>query len=447
MNTDFLTYGIPLFFALSLIYLILIGSILRDYYQGKKRFKFLQKFLLFFSEIPSIIFFNLKKLPITNYFYKPTILLKHKDKKKFYKFISNKREGLLVLPRYDHYEGRSLVEIIDLDNFKIIHTYKHNIADMNKKIKNKKKFKGLYTIIGPRKFLYWHPLILDDGSLICDGNIGPEFKIDFNSNLKWINDELIFHHSKMLDHEGNIWLGGRLVDRSKYLKKYSLNEVNDDAIVKINSNGEILLKKSVIEILFENKIWDKNNITELKKNYTPTHLNSIEPAFSDTKYWKKGDIFINLKHQKMIILYRPSTNKIINTITGPFSMQHDINIISENEISIFNNNNFIFDNKYSEVVIYNFETHQFRKLFNSQLQKENFKTYLSGKGQVLADGSLFVEEQRHGRIILFNKNGQKEWEFINKSTNGDIGYTGCCRIIEDKLFVKKFKQLVDNKEN
>ena len=27
---------------------------------------------------------------------------------------------------------------------------------------------------------------------------------------------------------------------------------------------------------------------------------------------------------------------------------------------------------------------------------------------------MLVEEQNHGRIIFFNKDGKKEWEYINK---------------------------------
>ena len=32
-----------------------------------------------------------------------------------------------------------------------------------------------------------------------------------------------------------------------------------------------------------------------------------------------------------------------------------------------------------------------------------------------------VEEQNHGRIILLNSEGNKEWEFVTK-INGDISY-------------------------
>ena len=77
----------------------------------------------------------------------------------------------------------------------------------------------------------------------------------------------------------------------------------------------------------------------IKENHEPVHLNCIEPVFNDTKYWKQGDV-TNLKHKSQIVLYRPSTT-VINLIKGPFSMQHDIKVISENKISIFNNN-FIY---------------------------------------------------------------------------------------------------------
>ena len=88
----------------------------------------------------------------------------------------------------------------------------------------------------------------------------------------------------------------------------------------------------------------------------------------------------------------------------------------------------------------------FKKLFNDQLQKENFKTYTQGLSHIFKDGALMVEEQNHGRIILFNNEGKKEWEFVNKDENGDIGHVTWSRVIENKLFIDNFKSLVENKE-
>jgi len=323
---------------------------------------------------------------------------------------------------------------------------------MNNKVTNTKEFPKLKIDDAPIRFEYRHPLLLEDGSIISDSDYSVEFKIDFCSNLQWINDEEVFHHSKMLDHEGNIWVGGQMNPKSQYVKKYAIKNFADDSIIKINTDGKILYNKSITEILIENNIVADNfaytssvfNAKDPTKD--PIHVNYIEPAFTDTEYWQQGDVFISIRHQSAIIHYRPSTNKVINYITGPFAKQHDVDIISDREISIFNNNNFFVNNEHSEVLIYNFETKTFKKLFNDQLQKENFKTESQGLSHIFKDGSLMVEEQNHGRIILFNDKGKKEWEFVNKDNKGYVGYVSWSRVIEDEQFIRNFKSLVKNKK-
>ena len=55
-----------------------------------------------------------------------------------------------------------------------------------------------------------------------------------------------------------------------------------------------------------------------------------------------------------------------------------------------------------------------------------------------------VEEQNHGRILLFNNKGEKEWEFVNMDENGDIGFVNWFRILENEQFIEKFKLLVES---
>ena len=444
MFKKFFTYPVFLVLFLSFIGVMGFGSLLRHHYHGGERVQSLQKIAVLISEVPMNVR-NMIKYGKIN-LDKLTPLTKNKEKKRFEQFIENKRNSLLVLPRYEHSLSRSVVDIIDLNNFEIIHTYKHDIDEMNKKVINTKEFPKLKVDSSPIRFIYQNPLLFEDGSLI--GIYGPSYKIGFCSNLQWINDEENFHHSQMIDHEGNIWVGGRMNPKSQYVKKYAIKDFIDDSIIKINTDGKKLFNKSVTEILIENNIVAKNFAltTSLSNQLDPIHLNDIEPVFTDTEYWQQGDVFISIRHQSAIIHYRPSTNKVINYITGPFAQQHDVDIISDKEISILNNNVFFVNNKYSEVVIYNFETKKFRKLFNDQLQKENFKTNSQGLSHIFKDGSLMVEEQNYGRIILFNNKGEKEWEFVNKDKNGDIGKVYWSRVIEDQLFIEKFKLLVKNKK-
>ena len=62
--------------------------------------------------------------------------------------------------------------------------------------------------------------------------------------------------------------------------------------------------------------------------------------------------------------------------------------------------------------------------------------------QILSDGSLMVEEEEImvGSFYLTIK-VIKEWEFVNKDENDNIGQISWSRIIENPTFVKKYKSL------
>ena len=435
-------YYIFLILFLLLIVIMGTGAIVKYHYMGGTKYSFLQKTVMFITSIP----FSFKRM-IDFRTLNPNeleVLTKHKDKKRFDQLINSKRNSLLVLPHYVNALKASVVDIIDLNNFEVIHRYRHYIGEMNNQIRNIDKFPRIKIDASPIRFQYIHPLILDDGSLIASSSESVLFKIDFCSNLKWISEE-IFHHSKMLDHEGNILVPGKLNPKTKYIEN---ERIVDDAIFKISTDGKILYKKSIIELMVERDLPNRTDLVSyiLRGYEDPIHLNDIEPALSDTSHWKTGDVFLSSPKLNAIIHYRPSNNQVINYITGPFSVQHDVDIISEEEISIFNNNELSDDNEHSEVIIYNFRTKTFKKLFNNQMQKENIKTKTQGLSHIFKDGSLLVEEQNHGRIILFNNKGEKEWEFVNKDKNSDIGIISWSRVIEDELFIENFKLMVKNKQ-
>ena len=80
--------------------------------------------------------------------------------------------------------------------------------------------------------------------------------------------------------------------------------------------------------------------------------------------------------------------------------------------------------------------------FFSYLQNENFKTPAHGIAEILKDGSMLVEEF-YGRSIFFNKDGEKEWEFVNKDSKGQIFLISWSRIIEDIDFIEKIKNKIE----
>ncbi len=167
------TYFVLLIIFLSIIGLILFGFSIKYFAEGGKKFLSLKNPFFFIAEIPRQPIKMIQSKSFNPN--KPKVLIKHKDKERFQQFIPNKRNALLVLPRYDHNLSRSVVDIIDLNNFEVIHTYHHDIAEMNKKIKNTEEFSRINIDDAPIRFEYWHPLILNDGSLVSKNDRSPLF--------------------------------------------------------------------------------------------------------------------------------------------------------------------------------------------------------------------------------------------------------------------------------
>ena len=436
---NFFTYKFFLIIFLFIILLICFGSIIQFHNKGGQQFKLLRQTSVIISEIPFRIFHIVKYKDI--YFDKPKAKKKEFNKKDYSTTFSDiNKNALLVLPIYVEDLHKSVIKIIDLSNSENIYTYDFDIKKIN-------ELSGLN--FKNYRFLYYHPLLLDDGSIILKGNNTPIFKIDLCNNLEWVNYNEKTHHSTEIDDENNVWVPARFIynlKKNNFFEnddKKMLDRVIDDAILKINLKGQVLFKKSVLEILLENNVIKSKY--DYIKNATPIHLNDIEPALSDTQFWKKGDLFLSLRNPSSIIHYRPSNNKVINVISGwPINEQHDVDIISENEISIFNNKNFYIDSRNSEILIYNLETKKFKKLFDKELQKLNFKTRTQGLSHIFTDGSLLVEESVFGRIILLSNEGKKIIEYVNEDLKKNRGRITWSRVIEDKQFIEKFKTSINN---
>ena len=200
-----------------------------------------------------------------------------------------------------------------------------------------------------------------------------------------------------------------------------------------------MFEKSVSQILIDNGLGYLIFSTGTKDfEKDPIHLNDIQPVDFDGKFWKKGDIFLSLRNQSMIVLYRPLTNKIIWKWVGPFSQQHDVDILDDYRISIFNNNaiNVIGDKNildgYNEVIIYDFKTNKHNSYLKESLIKNSIRTRTQGLSEILPNGDLFIEENNSARLLYFNSDGTLKWTFLNRSKNGktyNLGWSEFCMML------------------
>ena len=431
---------------LSLILAISTGILVRQELVGSSKFGIFSKTALFLAEIPM----NLKTIYRGQSYDLKVNLTSDSRFQNISEFQGKplNNEIYLLLSRYDGNSKRSIVELVDLRNFEIKKTWNPNIDQINTLVDTSQpEFEYIDRDHNANKFRILHPILTEDGGLIFK-HYTPLIKIDKNSELVWLNQEDAFHHSIEQDHNGDFWVPTRAfpykVDKNYVGSNYG--NYLDDQITKVSADGEILFQKSVSNILIENNL---KALLFTKKHFIhdPMHLNDIQPILTDGQYWKRGDVFLSLRHLSMIILYRPSTNKILWKSEGNISSQHDVNILDDHRISIFNNNAYSYFNGNSvdennQVIIYNFSNESYSKYLNKSLKQHEVRTITEGRSMILGNNDLFVEESNYGRLLYFNEDASLQWQYVNRAKNDNVYLLNWSRIIHKSNDINKVRKIL-----
>ena len=97
----------------------------------------------------------------------------------------------LLLSRYSIEHNQSIVELVNLENFEVLHKWIPDIDYFNSLIKKVGQFKNLKRDNNKRRFRIFHPLMTDNGGIIFSDNYSQLIKIDHCSNLKWQNTDYL----------------------------------------------------------------------------------------------------------------------------------------------------------------------------------------------------------------------------------------------------------------
>jgi hypothetical protein len=267
----------------------------------------------------------------------------------------------------------------------------------------------------------FHPVYLSDGSLVYYFGYtwSPMRRIDASGNVIWEQDQFIFHHGMELNKDGDIWACARVGDSNSGMCKIENRTVFyfDYTIAKLDiETGEVLFHKSISELLKENNL--ANYILKAPSINDPIHLNDIQPALKSTDYYEEDDVFLSLRTLSCIIHYRPSTNKVIKIIEGPFVNQHDVDFLNDHTLAIFNNNLYVggfygtdvapadssklvdMGDFYSNIVTYDLRNGEFSFIGDSIFRANKIYTGSEGLQIFIDPKTYFVEEQNSGLLWI-----------------------------------------------
>lgn len=348
-----------------------------------------------------------------------------------FKIIPQNTKAQLLVPSYDYDRNLPICNLYDLDTGKSIKKW----SLPEEEVKSERRF-----LINQNSY-FGHPLMLIDSSIIFYTR-GFLARLDKNEKILWKNNLIDFHHSLEQDSHGNIWACFTEKTNNYYppLWKNKLKNYKDDGIIKIDSEtGMVLFKKSITQMLIENNyVYLVDGIGKVEEDQI--HVNDVQPVLVDSKYWKEGDVFISIRNRSTIILYRPSTNKIIWLKTGPWVNQHDVDILDDSRISVFGNDAAIVaigiykhlftSSKHNNIYVFNFESNSISMPYHRIMEKTNISTKEEGGCEILTNGDVLIDETRKGKVYLLD--------------TSQIKFTFSERIDEKHIYMLPWVRYIEN---
>jgi len=139
---------------LSFPFAVGFGFLVRQELAGSQKLGMISQSALFLTEIPSKLKYLLEESGLE---------LKVNDRfpnLSGFNGLPNDEEQYLLLSTYDGNSKEGKVELVDLTNFDVLHTWNPDIDQFNKNLKNNDEFKYMNRDRNNSRFLLTHPQII-----------------------------------------------------------------------------------------------------------------------------------------------------------------------------------------------------------------------------------------------------------------------------------------------
>ena len=314
-------------------------------------------------------------------------------------------EGHLLASGFFADSQSTEIRLIDLSSGETVKTWRPDAYEINDR--------AIETWQVPKRFEPQSPMPTEDGGLIFIYNQGPLVRVNACSEIVWLADGQQ-HHSIEIGLDGNL-----LVPSVDSPLDPPYDELRNDTIARFDpKTGEMLDSISVAKLLLESG--NDELVTLLRvlypRYFDAIHLNDVEEAKSDGPFWQKGDWALSMRMISLVMIYRPSTGKIVWYGLGPWDKQHDPDFNSNGTFSVFSNHvvdfwPHVMDKGHSEVIVLGADQVP-QYPYSKVLAENSIGTLTQGKVDILANGDAFIEETDHGRLVRIGPD-KLVWAFNN----------------------------------
>lgn len=335
-----------------------------------------------------------------------------------------------------HADGEMIsVTLRNLSTNEVLHRWEWDYDDLariydrwlDERRANYKTFGDLWDAL-PRTGLST-PTLLEHNRLVAQ--VGRTLCcFDADGKLEWSLEHLK-HHSVEVDHEGRLWFCSIVPDKD--------GTYREDLLVRVDSEtGSVLFEKKLKEIFACNPEHDFSHHN--RDNVDPYHLNDIQPVMSDSAHWRSGDLFLSLRNISRVLLYRPSTGKILWSNATYWSQQHDVDVVNGETITVFDNNlikdrpqgDYRFKHgEFNRCVTFNFRTGRSEHRFADIFAEHGCQTITQGRLKWFEkDDLLYIEPGDQDFFVVADLKTNRSYKcIIRGNSSGKAGRTIWFRLV------------------
>jgi hypothetical protein len=247
-------------------------------------------------------------------------------------------------------------------------------------------------------------------------------KLDWDSNVLWIND-ISAHHDLALLPDGSL-----LVPFGEPLRDFNGRQVGFDGIAHISADGKTLDRWSTFEHLDElHRHYPEIKLdsppppgSKVEKPFDYFHLNTIELlpdtalGRSDPRF-RAGNIMLCLRNvHTIVILDKEDWSVVWSWGYGDLSFPHMPTMLESGHLLIYDNGvrvkktRIIELDPVSEQIVWSYPSPP----------RRDFYSMRRGSNQRLLNGNTLIAESEKGHVIEVTPEGDTVWEFWNPEIKG-----------------------------
>lgn len=282
-------------------------------------------------------------------------------------------------------------------------------------------------------------IVIQDNRMLNNYRGQRMVRLDKDSKILWqITGE--FHHEIDLGEDGNIYaMDYELRDHYPVIDKHTKEKVKflADTIMKISQDGKVLQTISVPDAFvgtpYEFYLYsfdlDVPTVQEFEfpheetHAFDPEHTNCVQyltrRLAAQLPFAQPGDLLISMRGPSAIAVLRPSTGKIVWAAKGPWRHQHNVRLLPNGLVRMFDNDgvSMFIDDEDGEIEKVNKSRILDYNPNNGQVSVRYFDpdyydtwTFWRGAHYEQEDGSMFFLSTEASRVLQLSPEGKVVWE-------------------------------------